>query len=47
VSGQAAIYNNLALAYRALGLYRRSNRMAHGPSRSGDACTISQRCELD
>ena len=28
VSGQAAIYNNLALAYRALGLYRRSNRMA-------------------
>ena len=29
VSGQAAIYNNLALAYRALGLYRRSNRMAH------------------
>jgi len=29
VSGQAAIYNNLALAYRALGLYRHSNRMAH------------------
>ncbi len=29
VSGQAAIYNNLALAYRALGLYRRANRMAH------------------
>ena len=29
VSGQAAIYNNLALAYRALGLYRRSSRMAH------------------
>jgi tetratricopeptide (TPR) repeat protein len=28
VSGQAAIYNNLALAYRALGLYRRSSRMA-------------------
>ncbi len=28
VSGQAAIYNNLGLAYRALGLYRRSNRMA-------------------
>ncbi len=28
VSGQAGIYNNLALAYRALGLYRRSNRMA-------------------
>ena len=28
VSGQAAIYNNLALAYRALGLYRRANRMA-------------------
>ncbi len=27
-SGQAGIYNNLALAYRALGLYRRSNRMA-------------------
>jgi GAF domain-containing protein/CheY-like chemotaxis protein len=27
VSGQSAIYNNLALAYRALGLYRRSNRM--------------------
>ena len=29
MSGQAAIYNNLALAYRALGLYRHSNRMAH------------------
>ena len=29
VSGQSAIYNNLALAYRALGLYRRSNRMAN------------------
>jgi len=28
VSGQSAIYNNLALAYRALGLYRRSTRMA-------------------
>ena len=28
VSGQAAIYNNLALAYRGLGLYRRSSRMA-------------------
>ena len=28
VAGQAGIYNNLALAYRALGLYRRSNRMA-------------------
>ncbi len=28
VSGQAGMYNNLALAYRALGLYRRSNRMA-------------------
>jgi GAF domain-containing protein/CheY-like chemotaxis protein len=28
LSGQAGIYNNLALAYRALGLYRRSNRMA-------------------
>src|SRR6185436_1665928 len=26
--GQAAIYNNLALAYRGLGLYRRSSRMA-------------------
>ena len=26
--GQAGIYNNLALAYRALGLYRRSSRMA-------------------
>ena len=29
VTGQAAIYNNLALAYRALGLYRHSSRMAH------------------
>src|SRR5262249_22684056 len=29
VSGQAAIYNNLSLAYRALGLYRLSNRMSH------------------
>jgi tetratricopeptide (TPR) repeat protein len=28
VSGQSAIYNNLALAYRAVGLIRRSNRMA-------------------
>ena len=28
VSGQAGMYNNLALAYRALGLYRRSSRMA-------------------
>jgi len=28
VSGQSAIYNNLSLAYRALGLYRRSSRMA-------------------
>jgi GAF domain-containing protein/CheY-like chemotaxis protein len=27
ISGQAAIYNNLSLAYRALGLYRHSNRM--------------------
>ena len=27
VSGQAAIYNNMSLAYRALGLYRRSDRM--------------------
>ena len=28
VSGQASIYNNLSLAYRALGLYRHSTRMA-------------------
>jgi signal transduction histidine kinase/CheY-like chemotaxis protein/signal transduction protein with GAF and PtsI domain len=45
VSGQSAVYNNLALAYRAVGLIRRSNRMALRAleirQRLGDAASVS------